>query len=197
MVFQTREDYRVNIGFPNTRGDYLSLLFSIIIKQSFISPECYVQTYISARLQLNYGDAVWGGGSSAPIDPSTFLLQVVLILNIGGFASSGLSVVRYRHFHETCLFIAASWNLYFSLLSLFEKMKVGLCDFHGFCVSVNPLLLTWIPGPVFTKLGMHIMLPEPIWTAYYINASRQSVCMCIPPIVARQRLGKLYPPYDW
>jgi hypothetical protein len=41
------------------------------------------------------------------------------------------------------------------------------------------------------KLGMYIMAPEPISTAYFINPL-PSVCvsMCIPPIVARQRLGK-------
>jgi hypothetical protein len=35
-----------------------------------------------------------------------------------------------------------------------------------------------------------------ISTAYFINPSHQSVClMCIPPIVARQRLGKVYPSF--
>jgi hypothetical protein len=39
------------------------------------------------------------------------------------------------------------------------------------------------------KLGKHIMAPEPISAAYFINASHQSVCVS-PHIVARQRLGK-------
>jgi hypothetical protein len=38
------------------------------------------------------------------------------------------------------------------------------------------------------KLGMCIMAPEPISTAYFINAYRQSVCLYV--YVARQRLGK-------
>jgi hypothetical protein len=44
-----------------------------------------------------------------------------------------------------------------------------------------------MPEPVFMKLGMYIMAPEPISAAYIINPSNQSVCV---PIFARQRLGK-------
>jgi hypothetical protein len=41
------------------------------------------------------------------------------------------------------------------------------------------------------KLGMYIMETEPISTAYFVNPSRQSVCLYVyPPVVARQRLGK-------
>jgi hypothetical protein len=40
---------------------------------------------------------------------------------------------------------------------------------------------------IFMKLGMHIMVPEPISMAYFINPSHNSVC---PTIVARQQLGK-------
>jgi hypothetical protein len=49
-----------------------------------------------------------------------------------------------------------------------------------------------MPQPVFTKLGMHIMEPELISTAYFIiDPSYQSVCPYMYlPIVARQRLGK-------
>jgi hypothetical protein len=57
------------------------------------------------------------------------------------------------------------------------------------------------------KLRMYIMAPEPISTAYFINPSYQSasVCVsllsllgkgsvkCIPPFIARQRLGKQVP----
>jgi hypothetical protein len=38
------------------------------------------------------------------------------------------------------------------------------------------------------KLGMYIMAPEPISTAYFINSSNLSVC--VSPVVARQRLRK-------
>jgi hypothetical protein len=45
--------------------------------------------------------------------------------------------------------------------------------------------------PIFMKLGMYIMAPEPFSTAYFINPSHQSVCVYVyPPIVVRQRLGK-------
>jgi hypothetical protein len=44
---------------------------------------------------------------------------------------------------------------------------------------------------MFMKLGTYIMAREPISTAYFINPSRQSVCLYLyPPVVARQRLGK-------
>jgi hypothetical protein len=45
--------------------------------------------------------------------------------------------------------------------------------------------------PVFMKLGMYIIAPEHISTAYFINPSHQSVCLYVyPPIVARLQLGK-------
>jgi hypothetical protein len=41
------------------------------------------------------------------------------------------------------------------------------------------------------KLGMYVMKPEPISTAYFIYPSNRSVCLYVyPPIAARQRLGK-------
>jgi hypothetical protein len=41
------------------------------------------------------------------------------------------------------------------------------------------------------KPGMHIIEPEPISTAYFINPSHKSVCLHMyPTIVARQRLRK-------
>jgi hypothetical protein len=43
------------------------------------------------------------------------------------------------------------------------------------------------------KLGMYIKVPEPISTAYSINPISLCAYMCIHPIVARQRLGKVYP----
>jgi hypothetical protein len=45
--------------------------------------------------------------------------------------------------------------------------------------------------PIFMKLGMYIMTPEPIAKAYIINPSHQSLCVYVyPSILARQRLGK-------
>jgi hypothetical protein len=48
-----------------------------------------------------------------------------------------------------------------------------------------------MPEPIFMKLGMYIMAPEPIGTACFINTSFQS--LCIPRIVTTQRLGKHIP----
>jgi hypothetical protein len=39
------------------------------------------------------------------------------------------------------------------------------------------------------KLGIYVMAPESISTAYFINPSNQYVSYVIPTIVARQRLG--------
>jgi hypothetical protein len=47
-----------------------------------------------------------------------------------------------------------------------------------------------MPEPFFMKLGTYIIAPEPISTAYFINPSHQSVCLCMYSlIVARQRIG--------
>jgi hypothetical protein len=49
--------------------------------------------------------------------------------------------------------------------------------------------------PVFMKLGMYIMTPEPISTTRLINHSCQSLCLFeYTPVVARQRLGKNFTP---
>jgi hypothetical protein len=48
-----------------------------------------------------------------------------------------------------------------------------------------------VSEPIFMKLGMYIMAPEPLSTAYFINLSYQSVCLDVnPDTVVRQRLGK-------
>jgi hypothetical protein len=48
-----------------------------------------------------------------------------------------------------------------------------------------------MPEPVFMQLGVYIMAPELISTAYFINTSYQSVYLFVySPVVARQRLGK-------
>jgi hypothetical protein len=49
-----------------------------------------------------------------------------------------------------------------------------------------------MPDPIFMKLGMYIMAPELVSTAYFINPSHESVCL-YPPNVARQWLGKHVP----
>jgi hypothetical protein len=48
-----------------------------------------------------------------------------------------------------------------------------------------------MPELIFMNLGMYIMAPKPIPTAYFINPYHQSVCLhvCLP-IASRQGLGK-------
>jgi hypothetical protein len=78
-------------------------------------------------------------------------------------------------------------------------------EFHGllqgylfFIIRVQVMAIVGVifgmPEPIFVKLGMYIMEPEPISTAYLISPSHQSVCLYVyPSIVARQRLGKHVP----
>jgi hypothetical protein len=48
-----------------------------------------------------------------------------------------------------------------------------------------------MPEPIFMKLGVNIMAPELLSTAYFIHPSDQCACQYVhPPIVARQRFGK-------
>jgi hypothetical protein len=71
-------------------------------------------------------------------------------------------------------------SLFLSYFPYFEKIKV-----------VYPPIYFWMPGPIFMKIGMYIMAPEPISVAYFIHPSHLSVCLYLyAPIVARQRLGK-------
>jgi hypothetical protein len=56
------------------------------------------------------------------------------------------------------------------------------------CLHIPPINIS-MPKPIFIKLGMYIMAPGPISAAYLINPSHQAVSVCIPLIVARQRLG--------
>jgi hypothetical protein len=59
------------------------------------------------------------------------------------------------------------------------------------CVSVFPPAKFYIHGPVFMKLGMYIMAPEPISLVYFINPSHESLFLYVYTlIVARQRFGK-------
>jgi hypothetical protein len=79
-----------------------------------------------------------------------------------------------------------------SLLYLFWKMKIGWWNHHGvLCLPTPPPINFWTPEPIYIKLGMCIMAPEPISTACFINPSHQSVCLYVYPLIAAmQRLGK-------
>jgi hypothetical protein len=60
-------------------------------------------------------------------------------------------------------------------------MKVSLCDLHAVCVSVYPPINFWMCELIFMKLGIYILAPEPISTAYFINPPISlCVCMYIP-----------------
>jgi hypothetical protein len=70
----------------------------------------------------------------------------------------------------------------------FEKWKYA---YSISMLSLCPPYQFWSAEPIFMKLGMYIMTPGHISTAYFINPSHQSVCLHVyPPIVGRQRLGK-------
>jgi hypothetical protein len=68
--------------------------------------------------------------------------------------------------------------LLLSYYPYFGKIKVGICDRHAVCVCIPYSLFNY--GSTFMKLSMHIMVPEPISTAYFIITYHQSVCMCPP-----------------
>jgi hypothetical protein len=55
-----------------------------------------------------------------------------------------------------------------------------------------------MPEPVVMKLGLYIMAPGPISTAYFINPSHQSVCLYVYPRLfwAGQLLVLLFDPED-
>lgn len=96
----------------------------------------------------------------------------------------------------TALYVFIVWCLIkhtCNVTFLADSHEIGLCDLHAVCMSViNPPHIHFsMPEPIFMKFGMYIMAPESISAAYFINSSLHScVCMCIPSIVARQRLGK-------
>jgi hypothetical protein len=82
---------------------------------------------------------------------------------------------------------------FYSLLSLFWRMKLGLWYNLAVCASlcvlvhVCPLLTLECLNQSLRNLGF--MTPEPISTAYSINCFHQSMSICVFPLVARQWLG--------
>jgi hypothetical protein len=69
------------------------------------------------------------------------------------------------------------------------SVKVSHAEFEENLTASGPMphhrrsfllnLCLWMPEPVFKKIEMYIMTPEPISTAYLINPSHQSVSVCI------------------
>jgi hypothetical protein len=72
-----------------------------------------------------------------------------------------------------------TWNLFLAFIP-----KSGLCDLLHVCVSVCLCIAPinfWIPEPVFKKLGMLIMVPEPISAADFTSPFHPSVCLYVFP----------------
>jgi hypothetical protein len=57
------------------------------------------------------------------------------------------------------------------------------------CVCVSAFINFWMSEPVGMKIRTYIMATEHI-SAATSQIRPISLCVCIPPIVARQRLGK-------
>jgi hypothetical protein len=113
-----------------------------------------------------------------------------LCINMDLFNLYIISPYIYHHILVPCTYHhIQQWLLVY--FPYFQKTKVGfmLSPFRLWVCESSPISY-WMPEPVFMNLGMHIMAPDPISTAYFIHLC---VCVCIPPIVARQRLGILYP----
>jgi hypothetical protein len=121
-----------------------------------------------------------------------------------------LTCLYSERFYFGLLIIYFPYISTFSLLSLFWKNESSLMRSPCcLCVCVPPPNNFWMPYPIFIKLGKHIMAPEPISMAYFLNPSHQSVCLSvcvsllslpgkgsvkyIPPFVTRQRLSKHVP----
>jgi hypothetical protein len=47
------------------------------------------------------------------------------------------------------------------------------------CVCESTPINFLIPEPIFMKLGIYIMAPEPVSAAHFINPSSQSVSVCV------------------
>jgi hypothetical protein len=57
--------------------------------------------------------------------------------------------------------------------------KVGLCDLHRPCIPPCPISFR-MPEPIFMKLRLHIMTPESMSMAYFINPI--SLCLHVYPL---------------
>jgi hypothetical protein len=144
-------------------------------------------------------------------------LSFVEIVNEGVNCSFRLSGFGYLLLSTTSLlYRPPNFILFINVVSLFKKENkkglvglpcclcirlslyphspnfLGLWDHQALCLFVYEAPPNfWKPEPIFVKLGIYIMAPEPISTTYFINSSHQSLCLYVYPlIVARQWLGK-------
>jgi hypothetical protein len=132
-------------------------------------------------------------------------LLVVRITRLGDLevrAPEGVTLPRDRHNQFTCLSylrrnmkhvleFSLFWGLFFAHFPyLGKKESMLMWSTYCLCVCESLPINFWMPEPVFIKLGMYIMAPEPISTAYFLNSSHQSVCLYVYPVVARQRKAR-------
>jgi hypothetical protein len=69
--------------------------------------------------------------------------------------------------------------------AILEKSKSRFMRLHAATCLWIPLMKFWMSEPIFMKLGICIMVPEHISTAYFVNPSHHLVCLYwYPPIVA-------------
>jgi hypothetical protein len=75
---------------------------------------------------------------------------------------------------------------------------ISLAYYIMLIMAPNPISLAYysmlIMAPNLISLAyysMLIMAPNPISLAYYISPSHHSVSVCVSPVVAEQRLGKI------
>jgi hypothetical protein len=177
-------------------GDFF--LFAYIHKWMLINKGMYVYginvcslitTFFLLTQFYNYKFAVITSQNVLALPP--FLSTLPIFATCKKLSNLIISMVRLSliMFIRLCIYV-------FSLLSLFKQIKVGLSDHLAVCifVSVYPPINFWMPDTVFMKLGVYIMAPKPISTAYFRNPSHQSMCQYVyPHIVARQRLCKHVP----
>jgi hypothetical protein len=82
-----------------------------------------------------------------------------------------------RHY----IYTLSLWNLFKTTLytTCFDR-HWSSSDQLAVCLCVYPPNFR-MPKPICMKLGMYIMTPEPISTAYFINPFHQFVPVCVPP----------------
>jgi hypothetical protein len=66
-------------------------------------------------------------------------------------------------------------GLIFSQIILFKKIKACVWGHYALFVCAYPTINLRMAEQIFIKFGVHIMTPEPISTAYFINPSHWSV----------------------
>jgi hypothetical protein len=74
---------------------------------------------------------------------------------------------------------------------MWDYETIMLCLHVHVSVCISPSINFQMREPIFTKLGMYIMVHEPISTVYFVNLSCWSMCLYVyPSITARQWLSK-------